>query len=103
MTGVTFMADDLNGKRLELLRELIPTMTRVAIIANPEHPGEHQERAYSERRAEQSSIGIDYHPTRSTEGLKPRLEISLLIRRKRSPYLRTVLPSKIVSASFNSV
>jgi len=73
MTGVTFMADDLNGKRLELLRELIPTMTRVAIIANPEHPGEHQERAYSERRAEQMSIGIDYHPTRSTEELEAAL------------------------------
>ena len=39
MTGVTFMADDLNGKRLELLRELIPDIRRVAIVANPEHPG----------------------------------------------------------------
>jgi len=48
-------------------------VTRVAIIANPEHPGEHQERAYSERRAEQLSIGIDYHPTRSTEELEAAL------------------------------
>src|ERR1700730_12342624 len=38
MTGLTFMAADLNGKRLELLREISPELRRVAIIANPEHP-----------------------------------------------------------------
>jgi len=70
MTGVTFMADDLNGKRLELLRELIPDIRRVAIVANPEHPGEHLERAYSERTGEQLSMAIDYHPTRSTNELE---------------------------------
>src|SRR5262245_15135819 len=67
MTGVTFMADDLNGKRLELLREFMPDIRRVAIVANPEHPGEHLERAYSERTGERLSMDIEYHPTRSME------------------------------------
>jgi putative ABC transport system substrate-binding protein len=35
MTGLTFMAAELNGKLLELLREIVPNLHRVAIVANP--------------------------------------------------------------------
>jgi len=45
MTGLTFMAPELTAKRLELLREIMPELRRVAILAYPEHPGEHIERA----------------------------------------------------------
>src|SRR3954464_14132260 len=48
MTGLTFMAAELNGKRLELLREIVPNLHRVAILANPAHPGEHLERDYTQ-------------------------------------------------------
>jgi putative ABC transport system substrate-binding protein len=44
MTGLTFMAAEFNGKRLELLREFIPQLRRVGIVANPEHLGEEIER-----------------------------------------------------------
>ncbi len=70
MTGVTFMADELNGKRIELLRDMLPGLRRVAIVANPQHPGEHLERAYSERTAEKFGIEMDYYPARSTEELE---------------------------------
>jgi len=69
MTGVTFMAADLNGKRLELLREIMPALHRVAIVANPEHPGEHLERAYSEETGRRLGLTIDYFPTRSHDEL----------------------------------
>src|SRR4051794_34011074 len=35
MTGLTYMAVELNGKRLELLREMAPSIRRVALLANP--------------------------------------------------------------------
>ena len=69
MTGLTFMAADLNGKRLELLREIIPDLRRVAIVANPEHPGEHLERSYSEETARRLGITTEYFPTRSNDEL----------------------------------
>jgi putative ABC transport system substrate-binding protein len=56
MTGLTFMAAEFNGKRLELLREIIPGLRRVALIANPEHPGEHLERTYSENAGRQLAL-----------------------------------------------
>ena len=64
MTGVTLMAVELNGKRFELLRELVPHLHRVAVVGNPEHPGSQLERAFSEETGRRLGIAIDYAPTR---------------------------------------
>ena len=42
-TGVSFLSLELVGKRMELLKETLPGLKRVAIIARPEHPGEQGE------------------------------------------------------------
>ncbi len=39
ITGLTFISPELTGKRLELLKEVVPGLTRVAVLANPGHPG----------------------------------------------------------------
>jgi putative ABC transport system substrate-binding protein len=69
MTGLTFMAAELNGKRLELLREVVPGLRRVAIVANPAHPGEHLERAYTEEYGRQLGLSTDYFATRTRDEL----------------------------------
>jgi putative ABC transport system substrate-binding protein len=38
VTGVTNYVPDLTGKRLQLLREVIPTATRIAFLTNPDNP-----------------------------------------------------------------
>jgi putative ABC transport system substrate-binding protein len=38
LTGVNFFFGELVPKRLELLRELVPAMTRVAVFVNPANP-----------------------------------------------------------------
>jgi putative ABC transport system substrate-binding protein len=35
ITGLTILAPDLSAKRLELIREIAPTITQVAVLANP--------------------------------------------------------------------
>ena len=37
-TGLVSIAPDLEGKRLELLREIIPNLTHVALLTNPANP-----------------------------------------------------------------
>jgi len=37
LTGVTFLTDDLAGKRLELLKETLPTVSRAAVLWQPSH------------------------------------------------------------------
>jgi putative ABC transport system substrate-binding protein len=38
VTGVTLIAAELSGKRVELLREIAPSVTRVALLVNPNNP-----------------------------------------------------------------
>jgi putative tryptophan/tyrosine transport system substrate-binding protein len=38
VTGNTILAPDLNGKRLELIKELVPGISRIAVLANPTNP-----------------------------------------------------------------
>jgi len=69
MTGLTFLWPELTGKRLELLREMVPGLRRVAIVANPQHEGEHLERAYSEEAERRLEATIVYFPTRNIDEL----------------------------------
>jgi putative ABC transport system substrate-binding protein len=39
LTGTSMMAPDLVGKQLELLKEAIPGVSRVALLWNPDNPG----------------------------------------------------------------
>ena len=39
ITGLSAMAPELVGKQLELLKELVPKVSRVALLGNPANPG----------------------------------------------------------------
>src|SRR6185312_16421027 len=39
ITGISNLSPELSGKRLELLREAFPKVSRVAVIWNPSNPG----------------------------------------------------------------
>ena len=38
VTGLSMMTTELNAKRLELLKEVVPQLTRVAVLWNLDHP-----------------------------------------------------------------
>src|SRR4029077_5866772 len=44
VTGVTFLAGALGAKRLELLRQLVPKATTIAMLVNPNSPDTEAER-----------------------------------------------------------
>ena len=76
MTGLTFMAAELNGKRLEFLRETVPDLRRVAIVANPAHPGEHLERAYTQDYGRQLGLSTEYHATTTRAELEAAFAVN---------------------------
>ena len=39
VTGITVMASDIVGKQLELLKQAVPEVSRVALLSNPANPG----------------------------------------------------------------
>jgi putative ABC transport system substrate-binding protein len=66
MTGITWLAFELVGKRLELLKEALPGVARVAVLADPAHPGEQRELRETEKTAGAIGATIQYHRVRST-------------------------------------
>ena len=70
MTGITLMSAELNGMRLELLREIMPQIGRVAILASPHHAGEELELSNSVEMAQKLGIAIQYLPTPSLAELR---------------------------------
>jgi putative ABC transport system substrate-binding protein len=58
LTGVNFFFGELVPKRLELLRELVPAMTRVAVFVNPANPARAQLHA---REAETAGRAMGLH------------------------------------------
>ena len=56
-TGVTLLQDALASKRLELLKEAAPQISRVAFLWNPDHPDNEQREA---QRAAQT-LGVQLH------------------------------------------
>jgi putative tryptophan/tyrosine transport system substrate-binding protein len=74
VTGLSFQAADLAGKRLALLREVVPDLRRLAIMANVEYPN-----AASEMREVQiaaRTLGIDAatFEIRRAEDIAPAFE-----------------------------
>jgi putative tryptophan/tyrosine transport system substrate-binding protein len=67
---MTYLAVELVGKRIELLKEWLPRTRRVAILARPQHPGEHIERQASEAIVEKLGMQLSYFPY-STQSFLP--------------------------------
>jgi putative tryptophan/tyrosine transport system substrate-binding protein len=68
-TGATFMSYEVNAKRLELLKEAFPALSKIALLSNPEHPGEDIELEVSRKAAASLGLTIDYVPIRSADEL----------------------------------
>jgi putative tryptophan/tyrosine transport system substrate-binding protein len=57
VTGMSLMAPDLGGKRLELLRELLPRLARVAVLWNAANP--YPALVFKETQAAGRTLGIE--------------------------------------------
>ena len=64
-TGVTFLALDLVGKRVELLREVLPHLKRMAVLSRPDHPGDSKELSATREAAARFGIEALHYPARN--------------------------------------
>jgi putative ABC transport system substrate-binding protein len=74
LTGLSFLALDLVGKRIELLKAVMPALKRIAILANAQHPGDPAERRASELAARAMGLEIEYFEVAGARQLDPALE-----------------------------
>jgi putative tryptophan/tyrosine transport system substrate-binding protein len=72
VTGLSMMTTvDLNSKRLQLLQEIIPGLTRAAVIWNPDHPFHGRAVADLKAIAPRLSIDLGFFAIRSSEQFAP--------------------------------
>jgi putative tryptophan/tyrosine transport system substrate-binding protein len=60
LTGLTLISPELSGKRIELLREAAPRLTRLAVLWNPSNPSHGETLKESETRAR--TLGLHTMP-----------------------------------------
>jgi len=59
ITGFTIITNVLAGKRLELLKETVPNLSRVAMLWNPQNPGNAQQ--WKESQLPARELGLQLH------------------------------------------
>ncbi len=74
VTGMQFMSLELVGKRIELLKEIVPRLARVAVISDIAHPGEEREREASQAAADRLGIRVKHYPVTKPAELDTALE-----------------------------
>jgi putative tryptophan/tyrosine transport system substrate-binding protein len=60
ITGMSMMSPEVVGKQLELLRQVVPNISRVAVLANPTNPGNAAQLRQAEVVAR--TLGMQLHP-----------------------------------------
>jgi putative ABC transport system substrate-binding protein len=71
LTGVTCINSDLSGKRVELLKETIPSLSRLGVVLDPDDKRMTAELTQAERAATASSISVHPLVVRKSDEIEP--------------------------------
>src|SRR5262249_33996817 len=72
--GLSIQSSDLAGKRLDLLREILPNLRRLAILANVSNPGSAREMSEAEAAARTLGLDVTKLEIRRAEDIAPAFE-----------------------------
>jgi putative ABC transport system substrate-binding protein len=62
ITGLSQLAPELAGKRLDLLKKMIPTLSRVAVLKNPQNPTSSSTLMWNETQLPAQRLGVQLYP-----------------------------------------
>jgi len=74
LTGVQYSTTDLTGKRLEILKEMLPKLTRVVTVYNPNNRVAVEAAALARQAAKQFGVQLIERHATSVEELRQRVE-----------------------------
>jgi putative tryptophan/tyrosine transport system substrate-binding protein len=81
LTGINFFSGELTAKRLELLRELVPAATRVAVLVNPAN-AEYADTTAREVEAAGRAIGLQIQVLQASTILEINAVFATLVRER---------------------
>ena len=74
LTGITLLMPELEPKRLELLREILPRARRIAVLSAPASAATTRERQQTRSAAAQLGVALEVHEARESGEVIPLLE-----------------------------
>jgi putative ABC transport system substrate-binding protein len=70
-TGISFLQLDLAPKRVDLLKEAVPSISKVAVLSNPDHAGDVSELRATRDAAGQRGLALQHFEVRTDDSFKP--------------------------------
>jgi putative ABC transport system substrate-binding protein len=70
-TGISFLQLDLAPKRVDLLKEAVPAINKVAVLSNPDHAGDVSELRATRDAARQRGLAIQHFQVRTDDSFEP--------------------------------
>jgi putative ABC transport system substrate-binding protein len=70
VTGVSALAPDLVGKQLEFLKDVLPTLSRVAFLSNPANPAQALQRREADVAAQRLGVQLHLMEVRSPDAFE---------------------------------
>jgi putative tryptophan/tyrosine transport system substrate-binding protein len=80
ITGLSTFAPELSAKRLELIKEIIPKISRVAVFQTPTDPGNTQAREEMELAAGALVVKLQYLDVHATKDFEPTFRAAINAR-----------------------
>jgi putative ABC transport system substrate-binding protein len=71
ITGLSTLAPEISGKRLELLKEIVPKLSRVATLGTSNYPGNAQSLKETELAAAAFGVRVQYLDTLGPQDIEP--------------------------------
>jgi putative ABC transport system substrate-binding protein len=99
LTGLTIITETLVGKRLELLKETVPKLFRVAVLWNPENPG--NELQWKESQLQARALGLQLQSIEVSSA--DRYESAFKAAVKARAAAVAVTPDPLVTANFKLI
>ena len=91
ITGLSSIAPELEGKRLALLREVVPTLSHVAILWNPANPFHATSLKQARTAAEQLRIKLQSVEVRATE----EIDAAIVAMKNERPEALMILADRV--------
>ena len=95
ITGLSAQSSEIAGKRLQLLREVAPTVARIAILVEPSQPGNQE--LLRETKAAARSLSVQLQPVEVRNGGELDRAFAAVVREHAGGII--ILPSTVLFAS----
>lgn len=95
ITGIQLMNNELVGKRIEVLKKIVPSVKRLAVFALTTHPGLNGERDATMKAARQLGVSVVFYPVNNPQ----EVDAALVAARAAGANALLLFPDPVTLAS----